>query len=248
MTRDWLKAKWPALAHVRTCVTTRAGGLSKAPWDSFNLATHVGDDAAAVAANRELLQQQLGCQPTWLQQTHSTRVVQADPQQLADADASWTDQPGIACAVLTADCLPVLLCDRAGTRVAAAHAGWRGLADGILEQTVTAMDTDPAELLVWFGPAIGPQAFEVGEEVMQAFLDHDDYADQAFEPAAREAHFMADLYQLARLRLKRVGVQHLYGGGLCTNADAARFYSYRRDGEQTGRMASLIWLDSRQDS
>lgn len=248
MTRDWLTAKWPALAHVRTCVTTRAGGVSKAPWDSFNLATHVGDDAAAVAANRDRLQQALGCQPAWLQQTHSTLVVPADPQQLPEADASWTDQPGIACAVLTADCLPVLFCDREGTRVAAAHAGWRGLADGILEQTVQALAVDPADLLVWFGPAIGPQAFEVGEEVMQVFLGHDEYADQAFEPAAEPGHFHADLYQLARLRLKKLGVQHLYGGGLCTHTDAKRFYSYRRDGEQTGRMASLIWLDSREDS
>lgn len=242
MIKDILTAKWPAPRQVRTCITTRLGGDSLAPWDSFNLATHVEDDPAHVAANRQRLQAALGCQPAWLEQTHSTRVVRADPAVVADADASWTDQPGIACAVLTADCLPVLLCDQSGNRVAAAHAGWRGLADGVLEATVQAMGCAPESLMAWLGPAIGPQVFEVGEEVFEAFTATDESAVQAFEPTEREGHYLADIYQLARLRLKRLGVQHLYGGGLCTVSDAQRFYSYRRDG-QTGRMASLIWLE-----
>lgn len=236
-----LTARWPALPRVRTCITTRVGGKSAAPWDSFNLATHVGDDAEAVAANRVLLTEQLGCQPAWLRQSHSTRVVAADPQQEADADASWTATPGIACAVLTADCLPLLLTTTSADRVAAAHAGWRGLADGVIENTLAALDVPGEQILAWLGPAIGPQAFEVGEDVVAAFTDQDESAWQAFEETANEGKYLANIYQLARMRLKAAGVQHIYGGDLCTLSDRKRFYSYRRDGE-TGRMASLIWL------
>ncbi|TVP87981.1 MAG: peptidoglycan editing factor PgeF [Pseudomonadaceae bacterium] len=236
-----LTARWPALPRVRTCITTRLGGVSGAPWDSFNLATHVGDDAQAVAANRAQLEQQLDCQPAWLQQSHSTRVVAADPALTADADAQWTASSGIACAVLTADCLPVLLTTVNADRVAAAHAGWRGLADGVVENTLAALDTPGDQILAWLGPAIGPQAFEVGEDVIDAFVSQDDSAWQAFEETAQPGKYLANIYQLARMRLKAAGVQHIYGGDLCTVNDRERFYSYRRDGE-TGRMASLIWL------
>ncbi len=236
-----LTARWPALPRVRTCITTRAGDTSEAPWDGFNLAAHVGDDTDTVAANRAQLQQQLGCQPAWLQQSHSTRVVAADPQHEADADASWTATPGVACAVLTADCLPVLLTTTGADRVAAAHAGWRGLADGVLENTLAALEVPGDQILAWLGPAIGPQAFEVGEELVEAFVSQDASAWQAFEETSSEGKYLANIYQLARLRLKAAGVKHIYGGDLCTFSDQQRFYSYRRDGE-TGRMASLIWL------
>ncbi|SDR79593.1 conserved hypothetical protein [Halopseudomonas xinjiangensis] len=241
MNSDWLCADWPAPAGVRTCITTRRGGVSQAPWAGLNLGTHVGDDPSAVAANRERLVDALGCAPAWLEQTHSVKVVRADASQVLDADASWTDQPGVACTIMTADCLPVMFCDRAGTRVAAAHAGWRGLAGGILEQAIAAMQVAPADILVWLGPAIGPDAFEVGEEVRQAFADHDPVALQAFRPSGRHGHYLADIYRLARQRLELAGVGSVHGGGFCTVSDAERFYSYRRDG-QTGRFASLIWL------
>lgn len=243
MTSHRFTAEWPAPAAVRTSVTTRRGGVSQAPWDSCNLGTHVGDAPAAVAANRTALVAELGCSPAWLEQTHSVLAVPADPDQVMNADASWTPTPGIACTVMTADCLPVLFCDRAGSVVAAAHAGWRGLAGGVLESTITAMGAAPGDLLAWMGPAIGPTAFEVGAEVREAFVNHDPAAAGAFTPSARSGHFLADIYHLARLRLEAAGVTKVYGGGLCTVSDKERFYSYRRDG-QTGRFASLIWLAS----
>jgi polyphenol oxidase len=242
MNPAWLVADWPAPARVRTCLTTRQGGVSLPPWDSFNLGTHVGDRPEHVASNRKRLVDALGCQPAWLEQTHSTRVVAADPYRIEDADASWTGALGVACAVMTADCLPVLFCDRAGTRVAAAHAGWRGLAGGVLENTVTALGVAPEELLAWLGSAIGPRVFEVGPEVREAFLTCHPQTAAAFTPAERAGHFLADIYLLARLRLEAVGLTAVHGGGLCTFSDADRFYSYRRDG-QTGRMAALIWLE-----
>ena len=241
MNSDWLAADWPAPPVVRSCITTRQGGVSVGPWAGLNLGAHVGDDPSAVAANRRRLVDALGCSPAWLDQTHSVDVVRADPSQVLSADASWTDQPGVACAIMTADCLPVLFCDRAGTRVAAAHAGWRGLAGGVIEQTLAALGVPADQLLVWLGPAIGPDAFEVGEDVRQAFINDDPVAVQAFEPAHRAGHYFADIYRLARQRLDRAGVTAVYGGGLCTVGDSGRFYSYRRDG-QTGRFASLIWL------
>jgi YfiH family protein len=226
---------------VRTCVTTRQGGVSQAPWDSFNLGTHVGDAPADVAANRAALVAELGCSPAWLEQTHSVLAVPADADRIVNADASWTTTPGIACTVMTADCLPVLFCDRVGSVVAAAHAGWRGLAGGVLENTIAAMGAAPDDLLAWMGPAIGPDAFEVGGEVREAFINHDPAAAKAFRPSARDGHYLADIYYLARLRLEAAGVGQVYGGGFCTVSDKERFYSYRRDG-QTGRFASLIWL------
>ena len=236
----WLSADWPAAEHIRTCVTTRQDGCSQGRFKGFNLGQHVGDDPNHVLANRAELARKLDCSITWLEQTHSTDVVEADPSVVAEADASYTSESGVACAIMTADCLPVLFCDRAGSRVAAAHAGWRGLAGGILENTVAAMGVAPEELLVWMGPAIGPDSFEVGPEVRDIFGSA--ASADCFKPSHRPNHYLADIYQLARLRLQSVGVQAIYGGGLCTVQDSIRFYSYRRDG-QTGRFASLIWLD-----
>ena len=198
-------------------------------------------DPAAVARNRELLRAFLPAEPKWLKQIHGTAVANADIlQDAVEADAAVAFKPGAVCAVLTADCLPVLFCDRQGTRVAAAHAGWRGLAAGVLEASVAAMQCDPADIMVWLGPAIGPQAFEVGEEVREAFVRDLPAAAAAFVPG-QPGKWQADIYVIARLRLARAGVSQIYGGGLCTYTDAGRFYSYRRD-KATGRMASLIWL------
>lgn len=240
MSAEWLLPDWPAPAHVRACVTTRAGGISQAPFDSLNLGDHVEDDPQAVAGNRQILTTALHCQPAWLRQVHGVQVVEADPAQVVEADASWSATPGIASAVLTADCLPALFCDRAGTRVAAAHAGWRGLAGGVLEATLDALALPAQEVLVWLGPAIGPQAFEVGAEVREAFLAGHAEAAQAFVPSVHAGKFMADIYQLARIRLAARGVTAVYGDGFCTVSDT-RFYSYRR-AARTGRFASLIWL------
>ncbi|MDG9922185.1 MULTISPECIES: peptidoglycan editing factor PgeF [unclassified Pseudomonas] len=237
---DWLQPDWPAPANIRACVTTRAGGTSLPPFDSLNLGDHVEDDPQAVADNRYLLVERLDCQPAWLKQVHSPGVVEADPTQVPIADACWSAKPGIACCVLTADCLPALFCDRAGTRVAAAHAGWRGLAGGVLENTLEALAVEPAEMLVWLGPAIGPQAFEVGPEVREAFLAQHAEAAQAFLPSRNPGKYMADIYALARIRLAARGVTAVYGGGLCTVSDE-RFFSYRR-AARTGRFASLVWL------
>ena len=237
---DWLTPDWPAPAGVHACVTTRAGGVSLAPFDSLNLGDHVEDAPLAVAANRQVLVDALGCRLAWLKQVHSPDVVEADPWQVPTADASWSATPGTACAVLTADCLPALFCDRAGTRVAAAHAGWRGLAGGVLENTVAALGIAPAELLVWLGPAIGPQSFEVGAEVREAFVAVHAEAQRAFVPSANAGKFMADLYALARIRLAASGVNAVYGGGLDTFSDP-RFFSYRR-AARTGRFASLVWI------
>lgn len=237
---NWLLPDWPAPARVRACVTTRQGGVSAAPFDSFNLGDHVGDDPAAVACNRQHLRDVLGCQPIWLEQVHSCVAVNAIPGVCATADASWSETPGEACAVLTADCLPVLFCDRRGERVAAAHAGWRGLAGGVLENSLAALRVPPEEVLVWLGPAIGPHAFEVGPEVRQAFLEGHAEAAVAFVPSVNAGRFMADLYALARLRLAASGVRSVHGGGFCTYSDP-RFYSYRRNA-RTGRFASLVWL------
>jgi YfiH family protein len=236
----WLTPDWPAPARVRACVTTREGGVSLPPYEGLNLGSHVEDDPQAVEQNRKLLTSALGCQPAWLSQVHGVCVVEADPSRVDEADASWTEEPGVASAVLTADCLPALFCDRAGTRVAAAHAGWRGLAGGVLEATLDALALKPEEVLVWLGPAIGPAAFEVGPEVREAFLASHPAADQAFQPSANVGKFIADIYQLARIRLAARGVQAVYGGGFCTVSDP-RFYSYRR-ASRTGRFASLVWL------
>ncbi|WP_339504899.1 peptidoglycan editing factor PgeF [Pseudomonas sp. RL_105y_Pfl2_101] len=238
---DWLIPDWPAPARVKACVTTRAGGVSLAPFDSLNLGDHVGDDPTAVAENRRRLTDQFAITPAWLQQVHGIAVVEADPSQVATADASWTDTPGIACTAMTADCLPVLFCNRAGTRVAAAHAGWRGLANGVLEATLDSFAVPADEILAWLGPAIGPQAFEVGPEVREAFIVQLPQAAQAFAASRNTGKFLADIYALARLRLAARGVTAVYGGGLCTVTDP-RFFSFRRN-PRTGRFASLIWIE-----
>lgn len=237
---DWLMPQWPAPAKVKTSVTTRSGGVSVAPYDTLNLGEHVGDDPRAVAKNRQRLVSLLGCKPAWLQQVHGVAVVEANPAAVLEADASWTETPGVACTVMTADCLPVLFCDRAGTRVAAAHAGWRGLAGGVLEASLDELAVPADQVLVWLGPAIGPQAFEVGAEVREAFVGQHAQAAAAFQPSVNSGKFMADIYQLARIRLAACGVEAVYGGDFCTVTDP-RFFSYRRSA-QTGRFASLIWL------
>jgi len=233
---------WPAPAGVKGLMTTREGGVSQAPWASLNLGDHVGDNPAHVAANRARLRQQLPNEPAWLRQVHSARVVEVGREPNPEADAAYSRQSGQVCAVLTADCLPVLFCDRAGSVVAAAHAGWRGLAGGVLEATVAAMRVPPGEILVWMGAAIGPQAFEVGDEVREAFVAQHAEASGAFVPQPLPGKWLADIYRLARIRLNRAGVQAIYGGGRCTYQEAETFYSYRRDGI-TGRMAALIWLE-----
>lgn len=240
---NWLKPDWPAPSHVQAICTTRTGGVSVAPFDSLNLGDHVGDDPVAVARNRQLVAEALDlpAAPFWLQQVHGVKVARQNVDNLGcPADASVSFKTNEVCVVMTADCLPVLFCDRAGTRVAAAHAGWRGLCDGVLEETVRALDCDPAEILAWMGPAIGPQAFEVGDEVRAAFMRHDQRATEAFKPMV-EGKWLADIYQLGRQRLASVGVNAVLGGDLCTYNQQDLFYSFRRDA-QTGRMASLIWL------
>lgn len=232
---------WPAPAWVRAAQSTRQGGVSKPPYASLNLAEHTGDEPGAVAENRRRLHRHLAlpAEPSWLQQVHGTAVVPAGALG-ARADASWCDRPGQVCVVMTADCLPVLLCDTAGSVVAVAHAGWRGLLGGVLEAAVAAMQRPAGSLLAWLGPAIGPDAFEVGEEVRAQFVAADAAAAQCFRPSPR-GRWLADLYALARQRLQRVGVEAIYGGGFCTVRQAEQFFSYRRDG-RTGRMATLIWL------
>lgn len=238
---DWIRPDWPAPAHVQAVSTTRGGGVSDGVWRSLNLGTHVDDDPAHVAENRRLLTEALDlpAEPQWLNQVHGTRV-HLDVSSDICADACVSESRDKVPVVMTADCLPVLLCDRSGTQVAAAHAGWRGLLAGVLEQTVAAFSALPQDLLVWLGPAIGPSAFEVGDEVRDAFVGavRD---DARFFSAHGVGHWLADLYGLATARLHRAGVPDVYGGGLCTYSDPARFFSYRREGV-TGRMASLIWL------
>lgn len=244
-TYDWIIPDWPAPSWVKAASTTRTGGVSAGAYASLNLALHVADDPQAVAANRRCLRERLDlpAEPVWLTQVHGRGIVAADTAAPgAEGDGAVCRMPGHVCAVMTADCLPVLLCDRAGTVVAAAHAGWRGLAEGVIEATVAAMGLPGNSLLAWLGPAIGPQAFEVGDEVRAAFVAHNPAAAEAFEPRAERWH--ADIYRLAHQRLAALGISEVFGGGLCTYSDAARFYSYRRDGA-TGRMATVIWLDSR---
>lgn len=241
---DFLSPDWPAPARVRALQTGRVGGVSPAPWDSLNLGDHVGDDPVRVLANRARLREVLPAEPCWLQQVHGVAVLDAAAPAVADgppvADAAFSRQAGVVCVVMTADCLPVLFCDRAGSVVAAAHAGWRGLCAGVLESTLAAMAVPAAEILAWLGPAIGPTAFEVGPEVRAAFLTADPAATTCFAQAS-DGKYLADLYALARRRLAAAGVGAVYGGGECTYRQSESYFSYRRDG-QTGRMASLIWL------
>ncbi|MEH6357582.1 MAG: peptidoglycan editing factor PgeF [Pseudomonadales bacterium] len=238
---------WPAPDCVQALVTTRRGGVSQAPFNSFNLGLHVQDNLAHVQQNRQQLQHSLATryEPQWLQQVHGIGVVAAKcGGPIPEADACFTDQQGLPCAVMTADCLPVFFCTRQGDQVAAAHAGWRGLADGVLEATLDKLRAMPSDVLAWFGPAIGPHRFEVGSEVRDVFVTFSDRCAEAFiENPDKPGHWFADIYQLARIRLQLRGVEAIYGGDFCTYSDSERFFSYRRDGV-TGRMASLIWISS----
>jgi YfiH family protein len=239
----WIVPDWPAPAHVRVLSTLRAGGVSEGPYASLNLAGHVGDHPAAVAANRLLLREaaHLPAEPLWLEQVHGTSVIRHPGDAVvARADASVAFEPERVCAVMTADCLPVVLVDRAGTRVGVAHAGWRGLLDGVIGATVATLGSAPAEVHAWLGPAIGPDAFEVGDEVRSAFVARNPAAADQFVRNQRD-RFQADLYGLARLALAAAGVTSVHGGTWCTHGEPERFFSFRRDG-RTGRMATLAWL------
>lgn len=239
-----IEPDWPRHPRVRACFTLRHGGFSRAPYDSFNLAHHVGDDAGAVAENRRLLRESLGLngEPAWLDQVHGKQVLRVEAfASGACADAAWTGNAGVACAILSADCLPVLFADDEGRCVAAAHAGWRGLAAGVLEATVAAMPVGSEGLSAWLGPAIGPSAFEVGGEVRDAFVLPQPELARAFRPS-RQDRFLCDLYAIARARLAAVGVTRVHGGDRCTFSESLAFFSYRREGV-CGRMAALVWLE-----
>ncbi|MEI2606437.1 purine nucleoside phosphorylase YfiH [Erwinia aphidicola] len=234
---------WSVPVNVRACSSTRMGGVSQAPWNSLNLGDHVGDDPEHVRVNRQRLLElgDLPSMPQWLEQVHGTDVLPLSwhtPASLRP-DAAYTRTPGVVCAVMTADCLPVLFCSQDGQEVAAAHAGWRGLCNGVLEETLSAFSAPPAEISVWLGPAIGPDAFEVGPEVREAFIAQNPGDSAAFRPKGEK--FYADLWLLAKQRLQGCGVRQVWGGGQCTHTQAEQFFSFRRDGV-TGRMASLIWL------
>ncbi len=240
----FMEPDWPAPAQIKALSTTRLGGISHPPYDSLNLGLHVNDDQNAVLANRDRLAQaaKLPTTPLWLQQVHGTRVIDANDWHAGiEADASYSKQPEQVCTILTADCLPVLLTDAEGLEVAAAHAGWRGLLNGVLENTVSQFSARADQLLAWLGPAIGPEQFEVGAEVFDAFTSHTAEAEKAFRPHGND-HYLADIYLLARQRLSRLGIESVFGGQHCTVSEEEQFFSYRRDGN-TGRMASLIWIE-----
>lgn len=241
---DWIVPDWPAPPHVSAVITTRNGGVSSGPYASFNLGHSTGDEVEAVDANRARLRESLPEDPRWLKQVHGARVLRAqDISDRPEADASIAHAVGNVCAILVADCLPVLFTDRNGTFVAAAHAGWRGLAEGVIDNTIRAITGDGAsvrDVLAFIGPGIGPAAFEVGDDVYEAFTRRERAAKSAFR-RRESGKWLADLPSLARLALARCGVDQVYGGDLCTYSDPRRFYSYRRDGV-TGRMGAFIWL------
>ncbi|MGH8234872.1 MAG: peptidoglycan editing factor PgeF [Rhodanobacteraceae bacterium] len=239
---SWLIPNWPAPADVRAIVTTRVSPDSSDSPYTFNLGTRCGDDPTAVAHNRGLLRDVLSLrdEPRWLRQVHGTHVVIEPPHGEPEADAAVTRAPGVVLAILTADCLPVLFCADDGSEITAAHAGWRGLSAGVLENTLAAMETPRNRILAWLGPAIGAKSYEVGEEVRDAFLAHEAAAASAFM-ITRPGHWFCDLYTLARQRLRAAGVTRMFGGRLDTFTDG-RLHSYRRDSARSGRMASLIWM------
>lgn len=240
MSNNWLKADWPAPDFVKAGTTLRHGGVSKAPYTSFNLATHVGDELDAVIQNRKMLR--TPAEPQWLEQVHSADVISLPTEQIIlKADAAYSITHNTVCAVMTADCLPLLITDTEGTCVAAIHAGWRGLCNGIIEATIKKLPVKAESLLIWLGPAIGADVYEVGEEVYDAFAQQDSKAKQAFTSVS-ENHWLFDIYAMAKLRLNKLGVTKIYGGDFCTFSDEEQFFSYRRDGV-TGRMANLIWIN-----
>lgn len=240
--RDWIVPDWPVPPNVCALVTTRTGGVSRGPYASFNLGTRVGDDPAAVEHNRAVLRSHLPADPVWLQQVHGRDVVDAaSAGAFPRADGAVARMRHCVCAVLTADCVPVLLAHRRGTAVGIAHAGWRGLADGVIEATLVRLGAPAGEVIAWLGPGIGAAAYEVGRDVYDAFVKDDPGSASAFAVRGDDK-FRADLCAIARRRLARAGVTAVYGGGLCTYTDRARFYSYRRE-PTTGRFATLIWID-----
>jgi len=245
MMSNFFIPNWPVPSHIKSIQTLRVGGKSEGKYNSFNLATHVNDETHSINSNRELLDQFLPSSPYWLNQTHSVDVIEL-PSPSLNGDASYTKEINTVCAVQTADCLPLLVTNKKGTVVAAIHAGWRGLLDGVIENTIHKMNISPNELLVWLGPAIGQNYFEVGADVKNHFCEKDQEAEKAFR-AISDQKWLADIYYLAKLRLKASGVVDIYGGSLtddyCTFANETDYFSYRRDGE-TGRMASLIWIES----
>lgn len=232
---------WPAPVNVKALQTTRNGGVSTGVYASLNLGDHVKDHPQHVAANRQLLSGYLPSEPVWLNQVHGVRVIDAALSScLESADASFATRKQVVCVTMTADCLPVLLCDQAGTAVAAIHTGWRSLCDGVIEATVAAMPVQASQLMAWLGPAIGPEAFEVGGEVRAQFIAQDAQAELAFQPKGDK--WLGDLYAIARQRLQTLGITQVYGGGRCTFNEPQTFFSYRRDGD-TGRMGCFIWLE-----
>lgn len=236
----WITADWPAPENIHAISTLRTGGISQGEFSSLNPADHVNDKLQHVLANRQMIKTMLAlpADPVWLRQTHSIQAVCADRVTgTPEADASYTTQSNIVCAVLTADCLPILLCDPQGTTVAAIHGGWRGLLNGIIESTLCKMPH--GEFMAWLGPAIGAQSFEAGDDVRNAFISKSEQFRAAFKNHA-EGKYLADIYQIARILLNNAGVQKIYGGQFCTVRESERFFSYRRDG-QTGRMATMIW-------
>ena len=261
---DLIVPNWPAPKNVHALQTNRLNGVSLAPYDSLNLGSHVNDNTIHVAQNRQLLRQLLPIEPVWLNQVHGINVLNLDDINAAKfdsvptADASFTSHKNVVCVTMTADCLPILICDSAGTHVASIHAGWRSLCDGVIEATIAKMATDSSQLLAWLGPAIGPDAFEVGSEVRAQFITQDAQAQAAFRPQAainpqtkqpQPEKWLGNIYQIAKQRLNKLGVTQIYGGGIsqnqseywCTFSQKDQFFSYRRDGI-TGRMATLIWL------
>ncbi len=252
--KHWLVPDWPAPANIHAATTLRTGGVSRESYYCLNPAAHVSDDGDRVKQNRRIIKQMLDlpAEPVWLEQIHSNRVVKAvKTASLQQADASYTDEPDVVCAVLTADCLPLLVCSRDGTQVAAIHAGWRGLLAGVISNTVSAMQIPRSpllgkngagkDLMVWLGPAIGPDCFEVGTEVREAFIQKSAAFNNAFKKQSN-GKWLADIYQLARDELTALGIANVYGGTHCTVTEHESFYSYRRD-TQTGRMATLIWME-----
>ncbi|MCH9637522.1 MAG: peptidoglycan editing factor PgeF [Candidatus Rickettsiella isopodorum] len=241
---DLIIPDWPAPSWIKAYTTTRLGGVSQSPYVSLNIAMHVGDNLDDVTKNRQLLQKYLYLKKSiiWLEQIHGNSAISADdPIDSLAADAIYSRTGQTVCAVQTADCLPLLICSSNSYCVAAIHAGWKGLSSGIIENTIRALDLPPREILVWLGPAIGPQAFTVGEEVFQSFIDKDQAAETAFQPV-KNKRWQANLYKLAQQRLLKLGITSIYGGNSCTYSDKLRFFSYRRD-QITGRMLSLIWIN-----
>lgn len=243
--KHWLTPDWPVPANIRAATTLRSGGVSSSVYTSLNPAMHVGDEVERVKQNRQIINDMLDLpsEPFWLDQVHGNRAVQAQIHQpLLQADASFTSEAGVVCAVMTADCLPLLVCTTDGIHVAAIHVGWRGLLAGVIGNTLSAMQATSRlkrDFLVWLGPAIGPDCFEVGTEVREAFLDKSAKFETAFK-AQSNGQWLADIYQLARIDLTMIGIDKIYGGDFCTFTEHERFYSYRRD-KETGRMATLIW-------